>query len=157
MHGESDPSTMRKTTVTTDDTERAVTEWFEAFGSHVAAVEYEPAKGLVADDVVSFGTKAELVRGLDYLVEQQWRDIWPYIEEFQFVSVDAKPTGEGAWAAATWKSTGFDADGEPYHRPGRATVAFAQRDGRWLAVHTHFSLAPGIPRETFGPGGADGN
>jgi hypothetical protein len=33
-------------------------------------------------------------------------------------------------------------DGSTFRRPGRATIAFAQRDGRWLAVHTHFTLIP---------------
>jgi ketosteroid isomerase-like protein len=47
-----------------------------------------------------------------------------------------------AWAACPWDSTGFEADGKPYPRPGRVTVTFERRAGQWLAVHTHFSLYP---------------
>lgn len=144
---------MARTSVTTEDPEAAIPEWFDEFGSLVADVAYEPAKGLVAEDVVSFGTKAELVEGLDHLVEQQWMGIWPYIEDFRFVDVRTVPTDGGAWAAATWRSTGFREDGTPFDRPGRATIAFERRDGRWLAVHTHFSLDPGTPQETYGPDG----
>lgn len=142
---------MPKTLVTTEDPETAIPEWFDEFGSLVADVAYEPAKGLVADDVVSFGTKAELVEGLDHLVSQQWMGIWPYIEDFRFVDVRTAPTDGGAWAAATWCSTGFHEDGTPFDRPGRATIAFERRDSCWLAVHTHFSLDPGTPQETYGP------
>lgn len=144
---------MQETTVTTADPERAVIEWFDAFGSHVANEEYEAARGLVADDVLSFGTKAELVEDLDRLVERQWKGIWPYIEDFRFADIHPVPTGDGAWAAAGWRSTGFDEDGSPYNRPGRTTIAFERRDDRWLAVHTHFSLHPGTPQTTYGPDG----
>jgi ketosteroid isomerase-like protein len=145
---------MRETTVTIDNPANAVHKWFQEFGSHVANREYEPAQGLVADDVVSFGTKAELVEGLGHLVEQQWKGIWPNIEDFRFEDVRAFPTGDdSAWGCATWLSTGFDEDGKPFERPGRATITFERRDGRWLATHTHFSLYPGVRQETYGPNG----
>lgn len=144
---------MSETEITTRDRDRAVREWFDAFGSLVAAEEYGAARALVADDVVSFGTKAELVDGLDHLVDEQWRGIWPNIEDFSFEEVRAGGEGDHAWGVATWTSTGFDEAGDAYHRPGRATVSFERREGRWLAVHTHFSLYPGTPRPTHGPGG----
>lgn len=66
---------MTETAITTENPGRAVREWFDTFGSHVAAEEYDAAKGMVADDVVSFGTKADLVEGLDHLLEEQWTGI----------------------------------------------------------------------------------
>lgn len=144
---------MIDTDITTDDIDRAVREWFDTFGSLVAAEEYDAARDLVAGDVVSFGTKAELVEGLDHLVDEQWTGIWPNIEDFTFEEVRAGGEGDHAWGVATWTSTGFDEAGDSYHRPGRATITFERRDGRWLAVHTHFSLYPGTPRPTYGPGG----
>lgn len=144
---------MADPTVTTENPEWAVEEWFETFGRLVAAEEFAPARALVADDVVSFGTAAELVEGIDHLVDDQWRRIWPNIEAFEFRDVRARGEDDRAWGGVTWTSTGFDEAGEPYHRPGRATVTFERRDGRWLAVHTHFSLYPGTPQETYGPGG----
>jgi len=141
--------------ITTEEPVQAVEKWFDAFGSYVAAESYEPARKMVAEDVVAFGTKAELVEGLDYLVDEQWKGIWPNIEEFTFEDVRARGTGDRAWAAATWTSTGFDEDGEPFHRPGRATVVIRRDDdGAWRAIHTHFSLFPGTPQQTFGPDGA---
>ena len=139
--------------ITTEEPGQAVQEWFDVFGSYVAAESYEPARQMVAEDVVAFGTKAELVEGLEYLVDEQWNGIWPNIEGFTFEDVRARGAGDRAWAAATWMSTGFDEDGDPYHRPGRATITFERRDGQWLAVHTHFSLYPGTPRPTHGPEG----
>lgn len=139
--------------ITTEEPIQAVEEWLDVFGSYVAAESYAPAREMVAEDVVSFGTKADLVEGLDYLVEQQWKGIWPKIQNFTFEEVHAWGTADRAWGVATWTSTGFDADGTPYHRPGRATLTFERREGRWLAVHTHFSLDPGTPRPTHGPEG----
>lgn len=144
---------MRGPEITTEEPVKAVEEWFDVFGNYVASESYEPAREMIAEDVVAFGTKAELVEGVDYLVEQQWKGIWPNIEAFTFEDVRAKETGDGAWAAATWTSTGFDEDGNSYHRPGRATITFEHRDGQWLAVHTHFSLYPDTPRPTHGPEG----
>lgn len=139
--------------ITTEDPQRAVEEWFTAFGRHVRAGNYTAARQLVAADVVSFGTEAEFVEGIDHLVDHQWTRIWPNIADFTFETVRAKGTTDEAWGAATWTSTGFDDAGTRFHRPGRATITFDRRDGRWLAVHTHFSLVSGTPDETFGPTG----
>jgi len=54
---------------------------------------------------------------------------------------------------AVFDSTGYRADGSPYDRPGRATVAFGRnRIGTdWIARHTHMSLFRGVPAQSFGP------
>ncbi|PSP83999.1 hypothetical protein BRC83_06280 [Halobacteriales archaeon QS_1_68_17] len=141
--------------ITVADPEAAVREWFDALGTYCANVDYESARDIFADDVRSFGTKAEIVSGLDRLQENQWTGIWPYIEGFGFDLEEVIAFGDDdlAWGAAPWSSTGFDEDGEPFHRPGRATVVLERRDGVWLAVHTHFSLYPGTPQLTYGPDG----
>jgi len=42
-------------------------------------------------------------------------------------------------------------DGTPFDRPGRATIVLArQPDGRWLGVHSHMSLARGVPQDSHG-------
>jgi ketosteroid isomerase-like protein len=39
----------------------------------------------------------------------------------------------------------------PFDRPGRATIVLArQPDGRWLGVHSHMSLARGVPQDSHG-------
>ncbi|HEV8636207.1 MAG TPA: nuclear transport factor 2 family protein [Chloroflexota bacterium] len=124
--------------------------WFRALQRCVNRVDYDAAaRELFAPDVIGFGTKAHLVVGLDGLRAEQWRQVWPTIRDFRFelegLRCGAAPSGrdaELAWAVTTWSSTGFDDRGRPFERPGRATVLFRRQGERWLALHTHFSLAP---------------
>lgn len=139
--------------VTTSDPHAAVREWFGRLGRHCADVDYESARGIFAPDVISFGTRADIVSGLDALERNQWESIWPNISDFR-INLETICSGgnEGhAWGVATWTSTGYDEQGREFHRPGRATVALERREGAWLAVHTHFSLSPGTPARTFRP------
>ena len=126
--------------------------WFTTLERCVRAVDYETARGIFAPDVVSFGTRAEMVSGLDALQAQQWSGVWPFIADFTFdlAQLHTGAAGDVAWAAVPWTSTGFHEDGTEFPRPGRATVTFARRDGRWLATHTHFSLHPGTPPRSHG-------
>lgn len=131
----------------------AVHEWFRLLGRYCANEEYEKARAIVADTVVSFGTSANIVAGLASLEENQWANIWPFITDFSFDldGVRAFGTTNSAWGVATWTSTGYHEDGESFHRPGRATVVVSRTPQGWQAIHTHFSLFPGTPQETFGP------
>ena len=142
----------------TDDHLAAARAWFARLSSACAAVDYEAGRKIFADDVASFGTKADIVVGLGPLQANQWEGIWPNIAGFRvdLDSVRGGGDGNSAWGIAVWNSTGFGEDGEAFDRPGRATVALECRrtseapDGEWLAVHTHFSLNPGTPPRTFG-------
>jgi ketosteroid isomerase-like protein len=133
-------------------------DWFRALERCVRAVDYDGARPIFAEEVASFGTRAEIVTGLDNLQARQWSGVWPYIEDFTFLldQIHGAVSGDIAWAAVPWTSTGFDERGAPFPRPGRATTAFARRDGRWLATHTHFSLDPGTPHRSHGRSGARG-
>jgi ketosteroid isomerase-like protein len=139
--------------ITVPDPIAAVQEWFARLSQYCAAVDYDSARAIFAEDVVSFGTRARIVSGLDLLQANQWEGIWPNIQGFQIEPDTIHAGGDEtyAWGIATWTSTGFDEAGGPFHRPGRATVILNRRAGRWLAVHTHFSLAPGVPPRTYGP------
>ncbi len=94
--------------------------------------------------MLAFGTRAEMVEGIDRVMEQQWRHIWPTIKDFTIPVEAARGAvlGDRAWVAAPWHSRGTRADGSTFHRPGRLTIVLVRRDGRWLATHTHFSLTP---------------
>ena len=144
--------------ITGNDHLAIVREWFAQLSSACASVDYEAGRAIFAEDVASFGTKADIVIGLDPLQANQWEGIWPNIKDFRvdLDSVRGGGDGDSAWGIATWTSTGFHESGESFHRPGRATVALERRktetspEGEWLAVHTHFSLNPGTAPRTFG-------
>jgi ketosteroid isomerase-like protein len=80
---------------------------------------------------------------------------WPRTAEFCFdlanTMVMTLPDGALAVAIAPWTSTGFHENGTPVDRPGRATIVLVRRpDGRWLGVHSHMSLARGVPQDSHG-------
>ena len=119
--------------------------WFTRLSECVARVDYATAeRELFAPEIVAFGTRAHLVEGIPDVREHQWSQVWPNVRDFRFdlESLRHGTSGDVTWAAALWSSTGFGADGEPFNRPGRATVVFRKEGDRLLAVHTHFSLAP---------------
>lgn len=138
--------------ITNPDPNAAATEWFERLGKNCAAVDYDGTQVIFADDVVSFGTKADIVSGLMPLRQNQWEQIWGNIEGFKINTDTIHSGGDAhqAWGVATWTSTGFHEDGTSYNRPGRVTTILERRDGTWVSVHTHFSLNPGTPPRTFG-------
>ncbi len=127
-----------------DTTTAELRAWLEAFAACVRAQDFDGARPMIAEDVVSFGTKAAMVEGREHLIAQQWRHIWPTIDGFTFDldTLHCHRADDTAWAVLTWTSHGFRPDGTPFPRPGRATFTFAYRAGRWLATHTHFSLFP---------------
>lgn len=137
----------------------SVRRWIEAWGAEVAAADLRSGRRRFAADVVGFGTHADVVRGLAELEERQWSRIWPAIEGFRFrvedvrdedVHVSADRTL--AVAAVLWDSTGVAQDGSTFDRPGRATIVLRREspDHPWVGVHTHFSLARGVPASTHG-------
>ncbi len=138
--------------VTRSDANGAVVEWFEKLGRYCASIDYESARAIFAEDVLSFGTRADIVSGLAPLQLNQWEGIWPNIQDFK-INLETIHSGgdqHHAWGLATWTSTGFLEDGSSFERPGRVTVILERRQDRWLSVHTHFSLNPGIPPRTYG-------
>lgn len=140
------------------EVEQAIREWFQTLERCVRQVDYQTARQTFAPDVLSFGTRADVVAGLDALVANQWSGIWPNIRDFT-INLDQLHWGTSAdlaWGIVTWDSTGFHRNGTSFPRPGRATVIFERRHGRWLAIHTHFSLFPGTPPSTHGATGQRG-
>ncbi len=138
--------------ITDSDANVAIVEWFEKLGKYCASVDYDSARAIFAADVLSFGTRADIVSGLEPLQSNQWEGIWPNIQGFK-INMDTIHSGGDqhiAWGVATWTSTGFHDDGSSFERPGRATVILERRQDRWLSVHTHFSLNPGTPPRTYG-------
>ena len=109
------------------------------------------ARRRFAPDVVSFGTHAGVVHGLDELEEQQWRNVWPAIDGFTFrvdeLVVIASPDGCQAVAIVPWdfdRARGATAPRSPAPAGPPSCSARVAGDP-WLGVHTHFSLVPPWP------------
>lgn len=122
-----------------------VRDWLLAFAARVRARDFEGGRALCLPDMIAFGTFAPVVQGVDRVIEEQWRQVWPTIRDFTIRVADARGAvvGDHAWVATPWDSLGIRADGTTFARPGRLTIVLERRDGRWLARHTHFSLTPG--------------
>lgn len=114
----------------------------------VRSVDYARAHALFAGDVVAFGTFAAVVSGRERLECEQWRNVWPTIRDFTFrlQELHCLGTEQALCVVVPWDSVGRGADAQPFNRPGRATLLLAPRGGRWVAAHSHFSLAPARPR-----------
>ena len=112
----------------------------------VRAVDYARARLLFADDVVAFGTFAAVVEGRERLEREQWRNVWPNIRDFTFRLDELHCLGTelSICVIVPWDSIGQRADGGSFSRPGRATLVLGRRGDRWVATHSHFSLAPSL-------------
>ncbi len=119
-------------------------EWLRQLQACVRAQDYTAGRALCASEMLAFGTKAEMVEGIDEVMKQQWQQVWPRIREFTIDAAQARGAihANQGWVAARWDSLGVRPDGTTFPRPGRLTILFARRAGRWLATHTHFSLSP---------------
>ena len=129
--------------------------WLREFEAACRGRDFDAGRRMFADDAVAFGTWAMAVHGLDNIVREQWRNVWPRIRNF---TIDAKPVvradGDTAWIAAGWSSEATGPDGKPFKRPGRATFILERRGGHWLCVHSHVSLQPTQSESAHGKLGA---
>jgi ketosteroid isomerase-like protein len=110
----------------------------------VRAVDFAAARQMFAEDVVGFGTYATVVAGRAALERRQWAHIWPAIRGFKFRLDQVRCLGgpQGVCVVVPWESRGVREDGTTFARPGRATLFLVPAGGRWIAQHSHFSLAP---------------
>jgi ketosteroid isomerase-like protein len=132
-------------------------DWLRAFEAAVRACDFAAGRTMFAPDAVAFGTWARAVAGLDDIEREQWRNVWPRIRDFRFdADARVRTAGESAWIATGWHTEVTGPDGRPFSRPGRGTFVLERRDGRWLAVHSHFSLLPSQSESAHGrlPGDA---
>jgi ketosteroid isomerase-like protein len=137
------------------DDAAAIEDWLSRFAACVREVDYAAARPFWHPDIVAFGTYQELIRGLAAWTDTQWDNVWPRTSDFAFdlVQTEILASSDRSMAVviAPWTSTGYSADGVPFARPGRATIALArQPDGSWLGVHSHMSLRRGVPQESHG-------
>jgi ketosteroid isomerase-like protein len=122
----------------------AAIKWLDEMQACVRERDFGRARFIFSRDVIGFGSRATLLIGLDALERDQWRHVWPEIEDFTFGTAELAcgSSGDLIWIACPWTSRGKGTDGTWQPRPGRMTVVLERIDGRWLAIHSHHSLAP---------------
>jgi ketosteroid isomerase-like protein len=136
-----------------DDVAR-IRGWFERLARHVRAVDFAGARPIFAPDMIAFGTFTDFMVGREKVEGEQWRNVWPHIDDFRWrpdIRAIVSPDRLTAIGMAIFDSTGYAADGNPYSRPGRATVVFGRTavGEDWLALHTHMSLFREVPTRSF--------
>ena len=130
--------------------------WFKTWENKVQNKDFESAKNLFENDVVSFGTWMNVVEGLEKLCANQWKSVWPTINNFKFLTdtlyIQVSPDRLLANSILIWDSTGYKKNGSSFKRNGRATVALKRNNinDAWKCIHTHFSLNRGIPQKSYG-------
>ena len=134
----------------------SVKAWLADWQPCVQQVDFVPARRLFDETVAGFGTHMDVVLGQDALEQNQWRSVWPTIDDFAWdfdgMRIGVSPDRRMAFLITTWTSTGYHQDGSRFDRPGRTTVILSRSDieSEWLGIHTHFSLFPNTPQKSFG-------
>jgi ketosteroid isomerase-like protein len=128
------------------------TAWLGDFESRVRAQDFEGGRALFETSVVGYGSRVAQADGLDPLVRDQWKRVWPNIEDYRFDLERLRVFGDAAAGTLTlalpWTSTGIDSRGGRYPRPGRCTLVLRRgTDGAWRCAHSHFSLPLEVPQD----------
>jgi ketosteroid isomerase-like protein len=146
---------MKRLSVVEED-RRSVADWYERWSGLVADVNFKPARAMFAEDAIAFGTKVEVMTSQPQLEAEQWRSVWPSIEDFRFdtstLQVIVSPDRLMAMGALIFRSTGLHPDGQKFERNGRSTVTLMRPavSAPWICTHSHISLKPGIPGISHG-------
>ena len=146
---------MKRRPVAEED-RRSIADWIGHWGDLVAEVNFKASRPLFAEDAVAFGSKVEMMTSQAQLEAEQWRAIWPSIEDYLYdlstLELDrvAGPADGGRHGDL------------PLHRPARRRQEIrAQRprhrhlirdtvSAPWICTHSHVSLKPGTPSPSHG-------
>ncbi|WP_207538004.1 YybH family protein [Sabulicella rubraurantiaca] len=133
----------------------AIHDWLDRFAACVREVDYHSAYPFWHPRILAFGTVQAVVEGLEPFRDRQWSSVWPKTSDFRFrldaARVLASADGSMAVAIVPFESTGYHPDGTRFDRPGRTTLALVPNSGEgepWVAVHSHMSLAKGVPPDS---------
>ena len=139
-----------------EEDKQTVGEWYARWDKFVTDVDFVPVRQMFADDVVAFGSKVEMMTSQAELEREQWRAVWPSIEDYRYdlstLEVVTSPDRLMAMGAVIFRSTGLHENGQRFERNGRATVALMRPaiGAPWLCTHSHVSLKPGTPATSHG-------
>jgi ketosteroid isomerase-like protein len=146
---------MKRLPVAPED-KRSVGEWYARWDKFVAEVDFKPVREMFAGDVVAFGSKVEMMTSQAELERDQWRSVWPSIEDYRYdlstLEVITSPDRLMAMGAVMFRSTGIHSDGKKFVRNGRSTCTFMRSaiGAPWVCTHSHLSLTPGTPWVSHG-------
>jgi len=137
-----------------DQFENEIHCWLKKFALCVRALDFESGKKMFLQEIYCFGSIASTLSGIDDLVENQWKQVWPNISDFDFdyknLHFKLSDNNNFACILCPWTSTGCHPGGNSFQRPGRLTLILIKDESqnKWLAYHTHYSLNPGTPPKT---------
>lgn len=99
-----------------------------------------------ADDVlvVSGGAQPPISGWANYLMAYQSQRAHMRSVRLERTNTFTKVTGNSAWSTYQWDFTGV-VDGNSTLAHGHTTLEFEKRDGHWLIVLNHTSIAEGAP------------
>ena len=146
---------MKRLPVAEED-RRSVADWYARWSGHVAEVDFKPVRAMFAEDTIAFGSKVEVMTSQAQLEAEQWRSVWPSIEDYRFdtstLEVIMSPDRLMAMGASIFRSTGLHPDSKKFERNGRATVTLMRPSvgAPWLCTHSHVSLKPDTPALSYG-------
>lgn len=133
--------------------------WFEDLAKAVNSLDFEAGQRGITDDFVSFSTFQDIVVGREEAEHKQWRNVWPktkgFAPRYDTLRAFVSPDRLMAVGIVLWDSIGYDEEGKPYPRPGRATMSFTREKigDPWRANHGQMSLMRGTPAVSFGAEG----
>lgn len=139
-----------------DDDRHSVGAWLAHWGDLVAKVDFKRSRPMFAEDIVAFGSMVEMMTSQAALEREQWRNVWPTMEDYRYdlstMEVVTSPDRLMAMAAVIFRSTGLNADKSKFQRDGRATVTLMRETvgAPSICTHTHVSLKPGTPGRSHG-------
>ena len=135
---------------------QSVADWYARWGALVADVDFKPVREMFAEDAIAFGSKIATMTSREELEAEQWRAVWPSIEDYRYdlstLQVVASPDRLMAMGAVIFRSIGLHPDGKKFERNGRATVTLMRPavGAPWVCTHSHISLKPGTPWTSHG-------
>ena len=146
---------MKRLPVAEED-RRSVADWYARWAEFVADVNFKPVRAMFAEDAVAFGSKVEMMISQAQIEAEQWRAVWPSIEDYRYdlstLQVVMSPDRLMAMGAVIFRSTGVHENGRKFERNGRTTVTLMRPSvgAPWICAHTHVSLKPGTPAPSYG-------
>ncbi len=116
-------------------------DWLLEAQESVRSGDYARAGALFVADVLFFGGSVLAGVGREEQERRQWRSFWPQMRDFAFRIEEAHCFGDsnGLCVAALFDFLLTPPGGSAAPATSRVTAMLLPQEGRWLAVHAHWS------------------